>query len=64
MLSVEECKRHLKQGIYTDQQIAEIRDALYQVASILIDGYIAQKKVSGISATTGSTEAEQTHKAA
>ena len=43
MLSVEKCKKYLKNSDYTEQQIEEIRDNLYQLAEILVDDYIQKK---------------------
>lgn len=40
MLSVEQCKKYLKDGDYTKQEIEEIRDSLYQLAEILVTEYI------------------------
>jgi len=45
MLSVEQCKKFIKNSNYTDQQIEEIRDNLYQLAEILVDDYISKKGV-------------------
>jgi len=42
-LSVEQCKKLLPSGSYTDEQIAEIRDSLYQLATILVGEYLKTK---------------------
>lgn len=39
MFSIQQCKRYLKNPEYSEQQIEEIRDSLYQVAGILVDDY-------------------------
>ena len=43
MLSVEQCKKYLNSGVYTDQRIEEIRERLYQLASMLIEEYLKTK---------------------
>ena len=43
MLSVEQCKKYLNSGGYTDQQIEEIRERLYQLARMLIEEYLKTK---------------------
>ena len=43
-LSIEQCKKLLKEKNYTDEQIEEIRDGLYHLASLLVDEYLAKKK--------------------
>ena len=43
-LSIEECKKYLKGAGYTEQEIVEMRDELYQLATILVKNYIGQKK--------------------
>lgn len=40
MLSVERCKKHLKNCNYTDKEIEEIRNSLYQAAEILVEQFI------------------------
>lgn len=42
MLSVEQCKKYLPAGKYTDEEIERMRDELYQVAEILVDDFIKQ----------------------
>lgn len=44
MLSVDYCKKRLAGLNYTDQQIEEIRNSLYQLADILICQYTLNKK--------------------
>lgn len=43
-LSIKECKKYLKGTRYTEQEIVEMRDELYQLATILVKSYIGQKK--------------------
>jgi len=43
MLSVEKCKEFLKGREYTAQEIEEMRDSLYQLATILVDSHIKNK---------------------
>lgn len=43
MLSVEKCKELLKGQEYTAQEIEEIRDSLYQMASILVSKFMEEK---------------------
>ena len=43
MLSVEQCKKYLPAGQYTDEEIEQMRDELYQVAEILVEDFIKQK---------------------
>lgn len=43
LLSTEQCKKHLKGSNYTDKEIEEIRNSLYQVAEILTEQYIKDK---------------------
>ncbi len=43
MLSTEQCKKYLKGGNYTDNEIEEIRNSLYQTAEILIEQYVKDK---------------------
>jgi len=45
LLSVEQCRKHLPKD-YTDEQIAGVRDNLYQLAKIAIDQYL-KKNVPG-----------------
>jgi hypothetical protein len=47
MLSIEQCKKHLKNCDYTEQQIEEIRDSLHQLASILVEKYLDKKRKDG-----------------
>ena len=44
MLTVERCKRYLKDCNYTDEETEEIRNSLYQTAGILIEQYVKDKK--------------------
>jgi len=44
MLSAEQVKKLLPSGHYTDEQIEEIRDSIYQLATIMVNDYVAQKE--------------------
>lgn len=44
MFSFQSCKKLLKKDTYNDQQIKEINENLYQLAEILIENYISNKK--------------------
>ena len=41
MLSVEQCRKYLK-GNYREREIEEIRDSLYQMATILVDTWLSE----------------------
>ena len=43
MLSVDKCRKFLKGREYTAQEIEEIKNSLYQLATVLIDSFIKQK---------------------
>ncbi len=43
MLSVEQCKKYLPVGKYTDEEIEQMRDNLYQLADILVEEYLKNK---------------------
>lgn len=43
LLSTEQCKKYLKDCSYTDKEIEEIRNSLYQAAEILTEMYIKDK---------------------
>ncbi len=43
MLSVEKCKKYLDGNSFTDEEIEEIRNSLYQAAELLIDKFIEEK---------------------
>lgn len=45
-LSIEECRKYLKGAGYTEQEIVEMRDELYQLATILVKSYI-EKRTEG-----------------
>ena len=47
MLSVQECKKLLKKFDLPDEQVEEIRDSLYQVATILVNGYLTKDVKNG-----------------
>jgi hypothetical protein len=44
MLSIQECKPYLRKGDFTDGQVEQIRDSLYQLADLFIAEYIKTKK--------------------
>ena len=44
MLSVEECRKYLKKGCFSDNQIDEIKDGLYQLAGILVAEFLKKNK--------------------
>lgn len=44
MLSVQECKQCLRKGDFTDEQVAQLRDSLYQTADLFIAEFIKTKK--------------------
>lgn len=60
MLSIQQCKRYLKNSQYSEQQIEERRDILYQLANILVDDWI---KKQDDAAKQGSMVNEVTNKA-
>lgn len=43
MLSIQQCKRYLRNPQYSEQQIKEIRDIVYQLANILVDDWIKKQ---------------------
>lgn len=43
-LSIEQCRKYLKNCEYTDEQVEEIRDSLYQLANVLVDDYLNKKE--------------------
>ena len=51
MLSIEECKKYLHNGNYTDEQVEQIRQSLYQLADLFITEYIKTKKAKTNKAT-------------
>ncbi len=52
MLSIQQCKRYLKNPQYSEQQIEDIRHGLYQVAHVLIDNYLKKERVIDIDKET------------
>lgn len=46
MLSVEQCQKYLKQSKYSKEEIKEIRNSIYRLAEILVDGYLSNKENS------------------
>lgn len=46
MLSIEECKKHLKDVELTDEKIGEIRDVLYSFAESALDKHLFSGSVS------------------
>ncbi len=47
MLSVKKCKAILNDNSYTDKEIEEIRNSLYQAAELLIDKFVKDRKDNG-----------------
>jgi len=45
MLSIEECRKHLKENSSqtTDEEIEQIRETLYQIANVLVNNYLEVK---------------------
>lgn len=43
MLSIHQCKKHIKKCGFTEQQIEEIRSNLYQLANVFVDEYLQSK---------------------
>ncbi len=43
-LSIEQCKQYLPRGRYTDAQVEEMRDSLYQLAGILVEEHLKTRK--------------------
>jgi hypothetical protein len=43
MLSIEECKKHLKAS-YSDDAILQIRENLYCLANILVENYCVERE--------------------
>lgn len=37
MLSVNQCMKYFKKGTFTEEEMEEIRDSLYQLANIIMD---------------------------
>lgn len=46
MLSLELCKKHLKNKNYTDEQVVEIRNSLYQLSEILVINFMRNNTTS------------------
>jgi len=44
MLSVEQCKKYIPAGEYTDEEIEQMRDSLYQLAGILVEDFMKRGK--------------------
>ena len=44
MLSITECRRHLKNHVKSTEEIEEIRDCLYQLADLLVNDYLKENK--------------------
>lgn len=42
MFSISHCKKYLDNS-YTDKEIEEIRDSLYQIAEISVEDYLSKK---------------------
>jgi len=47
MLSVEKCKKFLNNNSYTDKEVEEIRNSLYQTAELLINKFANDIKDNG-----------------
>lgn len=47
MLSIQQGKRYLRNSQYSEQQIEEIRDSLYQLAGILVDNWFKKQNAVG-----------------
>ena len=45
MLSIEKCRNRLKPSDFTNEQVGQIRDNLYQLADLFISEYLRTKKV-------------------
>lgn len=43
MLSVDQCKKCLKNASYTEREIEEIRDNLSQLAEMLVSAYLRKR---------------------
>jgi hypothetical protein len=43
MLSIEELRKSLNRPNMSDEQVAEIRDALYCFARIFVEGYLRER---------------------
>ncbi|MGI6240465.1 MAG: hypothetical protein ACOYJW_00820 [Candidatus Omnitrophota bacterium] len=43
MLSIQECKQHLKEVPLDDKQIEELRNQLYLLAEVVIQEFLEQK---------------------
>jgi len=44
MLSLQDCKKHLKTDEFTDEQIEQIRESLHQLAELFITEYLKTRK--------------------
>ncbi len=44
MLSIEQCKKYIKKQPYNEKNVEILRDSLYHLANVLIDGYILNKE--------------------
>lgn len=45
MFSTTECKKRLGKNNYSEREIEEIRDCLYQLASLLVDDYVEKREL-------------------
>ena len=45
MLSVKECKKHLKGCDFTDEQVEEVRQGLYLLANLFVEEYLKTKVI-------------------
>lgn len=44
MLSTAECRRRLGKDNYSEREVEEIRDCLYQLANLLVNDYVSDKE--------------------
>ncbi len=44
MLSTTECKKRLGKNNYSEREVEEIRDCLYQLANLLVNDYLTDKE--------------------
>ena len=43
MISIERCRKYLKERDYSDEETQKIRDSLYQLGEMLFDEFIHKK---------------------
>ena len=44
MLSIQQCRKYLDNCPYTEKEIENVRDSLYQIAELLVNKYIEKKE--------------------